>query len=164
MSPTPAADFLARLEVVRGRLRGLAEVGWSDGLTDPDPPTGERWEWGQVWAHTAEFIPYWLDQVASIVAAPGEGPAPFGRTKSDQGRLAAIERDRGAPVSELWSRIDGQIEDLRSTIEDLLEADWERSAAHPTLGTMTVAEIVDEFLVGHLEQHADQLDGLRRAG
>jgi hypothetical protein len=25
---------------------------------------------------------------------------------------------------------------------------------------MTVSEITEEFLVGHLEQHADQLDGL----
>ena len=159
-----AAPFLGRLEIVRDRLRELAEVGWSDGLTEPDPPTGERWEWGQVWAHTAEFIPFWLGQIDQILAAPGDGPAPFGRTKSDQGRIGAIERDRDAPVSELWSRIEGQTDDLRAALDGLSESDWARSASHPTLGTMTMPEIVEEFLVGHLEQHADQLQSLIAAG
>ncbi len=33
--------------------------------------------------------------------------------------------------------------------------------AHPRLGDMPLAQIVEEFVVGHLEEHADQLDLLR---
>jgi hypothetical protein len=31
---------------------------------------------------------------------------------------------------------------------------------HQTLGVVNMPHLVDEFLVGHLEQHAAQLDGL----
>jgi threo-3-hydroxy-L-aspartate ammonia-lyase len=38
--------------------------------------------------------------------------------------------------------------------------DWEVSGLHPARGEMRLSEIVERFLVSHLEEHADQLDGL----
>ncbi len=38
--------------------------------------------------------------------------------------------------------------------------DWQARGMHPTRGAMPVSEIVDRFIVEHLEEHADQLDGL----
>jgi len=35
---------------------------------------------------------------------------------------------------------------------------------HQTLGEMTVAEMIDRFMVAHLEEHADQLDPLTGGG
>ena len=37
------------------------------GLTDPEPGTGERWDAGQVWAHLAEFVGFWLAQASHVV-------------------------------------------------------------------------------------------------
>jgi hypothetical protein len=34
---------------------------------------------------------------------------------------------------------------------------------HPTLGEMTVQRLFERFIVAHLEEHADQLDGLASA-
>jgi hypothetical protein len=38
--------------------------------------------------------------------------------------------------------------------------DWQTCGLHPTLGSMTVAQIVARFLADHLEEHAAQLDEL----
>ena len=66
--------------------------------------SGERWDRGQVWAHLAEFIPYWIAQAGPVLRGQASGePVPFGRTKSDPERIGAIERDRREPVSVLWA-------------------------------------------------------------
>jgi hypothetical protein len=38
--------------------------------------------------------------------------------------------------------------------------DWAARGTHPTLGAMDVPTILDEFLVGHLEEHTAQLEAL----
>jgi hypothetical protein len=158
-------EFLRRLDDVEERLAGDAATPPPTGaLTDADPGSGERWESGQVWAHAAEFIPYWIEQANLVIHAEGEELVPFGRTKSDEGRIAAIERDRSQPVSVLWSDVRYDIEGLRGFVTGLDDHAWSRHGLHPTRGVMTVEELVEEFLVGHLEEHAEQLDELRRPG
>ena len=157
----PAEDFVRRLDSVEERLRIHAARDFpSDALTAPDPPTGERWEAGQVWAHVAEFIPYWMAEAALVIEGGRAQPAPFGRTKSDPCRIAAIERDRSTDRLRLWRRIAGDIASLRGFLLALDASAWTARGLHPTLGEMDLAHIVDEFLVGHLEQHAAQLDQL----
>jgi DinB superfamily len=153
-------QLLVRLEYVIMRLEAHALAPARPGLTEPDQPSGERWEWGQVWAHVAEFIPYWMGEIRSILAGPADEPAPFGRTKTDPDRIAAIERDRGQPVAELWNRMQGHLAGLWNFLDDLPADAWSRQGLHPTLGAMSVSMVADEMLVGHLEQHAAQLDGL----
>jgi hypothetical protein len=157
----PTAELLARLDAVQGRLERHAASPPPAGLTDPDPPTGERWDWGQVWAHLGEFVPYWSAQVRLIVEAEGESPVPFGRTKKDPVRVAAIEADRRRPPAELMARLAAHLEELRGLIRELREQDWKRRGVHSTLGVMEMPAIFQEFLVGHLEAHVEQLDGLR---
>jgi hypothetical protein len=157
----PADELTTRVDAVQRRLEEHAASPASEGLTDPDPPTGERWDWGQVWAHLAEFIPYWCGEVVLIVESESSDPVPFGRTKADPTRIAAIETDRHRPPAELMDRLLGQLDELRRLIRRLTPADWERKGVHSTLGVMEMRAIFREFLVGHLEAHADQLDGLR---
>jgi len=163
MGGATAEAMLQRLDAVEERLRALAAMP-PDSVrgrrTDPDRPTGETWEWGQVWAHLAEFVPYWVEQAQGVIAAYGGEPVPFGRTKADAGRIAAIERDRGVDVAALWSRLESQIGELRAFLTGLPDGAWSAHGLHSTLGVMPLERMVDEFMVGHLEQHADQLDGL----
>ena len=154
---TPAADFATRLDVALARLEAHAEAT-SAGLTPADARTGERWDEGQVWAHLAEFIPYWIVQVGVVLAA--DEPPPFGRTQTDPGRLGAIDRRRTETPEALMATVRGEAVALRDLITQLDAAAWERRGVHPTLGTLTVTQMVEEFLVGHLEQHAAQLDSL----
>ena len=159
---SPGADFANRLDVVEERFREHAARDFPrEARTAPDPPTGERWEAGQVWAHVAEFIPYWLGEAALVIESGAGEPAPFGRTKSDPGRIAAIERDRSTDQGRLWDRAGRDITRLRTFLGELDESAWAARGLHPTLGAMDLAQIVNEFLVGHLEQHATQLDQLQ---
>jgi hypothetical protein len=157
-----SGDLLVRLHAVGERLRTLARAPVPAGLTAADVPSGERWDWGQVWAHLAEFVPYWMGQVRMALDVEEDAPVPFGRVKSDPGRVAAIERDRHRPVAELMERLEGQLQELEDMIGSLSPEEWDRRVAHSTLGDMDMHSAFDEFLVGHLEQHADQLDGLTR--
>jgi len=159
---TTPGEYLARLDAVETRLGAAADAEpHPDALTDADPASGERWDRGQVWAHLAEFIPYWIRQTTPVIhSAPSGGPVRFGRTKSDPERIGAIERDRHEAVSTLWASTKEDIALLRTFLSALEPEQWLAVGLHPTRGPMTVGEINEEFLVGHLEQHADQLESL----
>ncbi len=152
----PADRFQERLQYVAMWLEEHSRRS-VPGLTDPDPKTGEQWEWGQVWAHLAEFVPYWMQQVRRVLRWPGSEPVPFGRVKTDAGRIAAIERDRGVAPKELMKRMHGQLADLGFLLDDISPEGWLKEGIHETLGVMDVRRVVDEFLVGHLEEHEAQL-------
>jgi hypothetical protein len=49
---------------------------------------------------------------------------------------------------------------LRTYLVGLPETQWAARGEHPRLGEMTVAQIVERFIVSHLEEHADQLEKL----
>lgn len=159
-------ELRRRLRAVEARLAAHASAGPLPGLTDPDPGATERWEAGQVWAHLAEFPAYWLAQARLVVAARAEGapePIAFGRTKTDPQRLAAIERDRRTDPGRLLVLVR---EGVSATAAALDAWDAEALAArgrHLTLGEMSVERLLEHFIVAHLEEHADQLDGLADA-
>ena len=158
-------EFIGRLDAVEMRLAGLAVAGPRPGaLTEPDPGSGERWEAGDVWAHMAEFIAYWMHQLRSLIDTRDAEPVSFGRTKHDGARNAAIARDRVQPVTVLWSGIHVDIEALRRFLDQMDTSSWTLRGLHPTIGVMSMPRIVDEFLVGHLEQHAAQLESLQHNG
>jgi hypothetical protein len=150
-----------RLLAAAGRIRAAVPLVPDQALTDPDPDTGERWDRGQVLAHVAEMLPYWVEQ-AELVAAGGQ--ATFGRVRTDAGRVGAIERDRRQDPAGLLDRIDEGVGEVLALLDRLDDAALARTARHQTLGELTVAAIVDRFLVDHLEEHADQLDPGGRAG
>ncbi len=159
----PRDDLLLRLGRVERRLAEHAAQPVPSGLTDPDPDGTERWEAGQVWAHIAEFPAYWLGQLRGVLEGRAGGaaePVPFGRTRTDPGRIAAIERERHTAPAELLRRVTADLAAVRAAVEGLGDADLATRGEHPTLGEMPVRRIVERFIVAHLEEHAAQLDGL----
>jgi hypothetical protein len=160
---TTPQEFVERLDAVAERLERLAARPPGAGLTEPDQPSGEQWEWGQVWAHLAEFPGYWLDQIDRVFALPDTEPVPFGRTRADPHRIEAIERDRWVPPEELMAMVRPQLARLRTATLGFTADQWSAPRfAHPTLGDIDLSRVMQDFLVGHLEAHADQLDSLTR--
>ena len=152
--------LLARLADAERRLAEHAVAPLPPGLTDPDPSTDEQWEAGQVWAHLAEFPGYWLAQAERVIALPTNEPVPFGRVKTDAGRLEAIERDRHTDPAALLERVRSSLAGVNEAARAWPADAWRRHGAHPTRGVMTVRQIVERFIVQHLEEHAEQLDRL----
>ena len=150
-------EWLDRLDAVEERLSSFANGERRGGLTDPDPGGEERWDEGQVWAHIAEFGAYWLAELRRILDAPGTAPVPFGRTKSDPRRIAAIAQNQARPPRAQLDPALVALDELRALLSTMDSHDWSRIGEHPTLKTMDVNKFLDEFLVGHYEQHADQI-------
>ena len=159
MTEAIARGFLGRLDAVQARLSDLAAMAAPAGLTDPDEPSGERWDWGQVWAHLAEFPSYWTAEVRRALRADRTA-GPFGRTKADPVRVRAIERDRTVPPPELMERLRPRLADLRALLTEMSSEEWARTVSHPTLGKLGMERVMEEFLVGHFEAHAAQLHSL----
>jgi hypothetical protein len=165
-SATPAElreAFVRRLDAVLGQLHAHAASGPLAGLTEPDEPGGEQWEQSDVWAHLAEIIGYWVPQVRKVAAEGTSEPAPFGRTKKDAGRVGYITSHRDEPVATHVARLDASASELRALLLDLPDEAWSASGLHETRGVMSMFRIVDEFAVGHLEEHEEQLAGLAAA-
>jgi hypothetical protein len=154
------SGFVARLEASARRLEGLAQHEQPRGLTEPDPGSDERWQALQVWAHMAEFVDYWRAEAESVMAAYDGDAVPFGRTKDDPQRIAAIEVGQREPLLGLAQRTTAAIGEVREWLARLGNAEWNAVGRHPTKGEMDLEAIVEEFIVGHLEEHVAQLDKL----
>ena len=159
-SPTAVA-WIDRLHAVRDRLKQHAKDSAAVGLTEPDAPSGEQWTPGQVWAHVAEFPAYWCAEWRLVLDLQSEGAPPFGRVKSDAGRIAAIAAGRQHLAKHQFRALK---QDL-ALIEDLIrlvdsQDAWSAKGTHSTRGVVDTNQVLEEFIIGHLEQHADQLDDL----
>ena len=161
MTASPAGSAAARLEVTLERIESHASRGLLSGFTPADPATGERWDAGQVLAHVAEFLPYWLGEARRVVeSASVSDPVPFGRTKDDPVRVESIEAGRNdLPNVQMATMHDGAAA-VRRWLSELSDTAWSARGVHPTMGEMNLERIVEVFMVGHLEQHADQLDAI----
>jgi threonine dehydratase len=87
-------------------------------------------------------------------------PIPFGRTRTDPGRLAAIEQERRTDPAELLRRATASLAEASATLGSLPPEAWDARGLHQARGEMRVTDIVERFLLNHLEEHGDQLDGL----
>jgi hypothetical protein len=102
------------------------------------------------------MLGYWPVQIDNILAG-GPKPVPFGRVSTDPERIERIGRDRELPTAELFAHVATEADRLATRIRSLSATDVARRGLHPRLGEMTVGRIVDRFLVGHLEDHVEQL-------
>ena len=154
-------ELLSRLERVEARLtRHAAHAGGMRGLTEADAASGERWEVGQVFAHLAEFGGYWVAEAERVVRTYQGQPISFGRVKTDPQRVGAIERHRGEELATLLGRCRSDIGETRDFIRALSVEAWDARGAHSTRGVMDMGDLLEEFVVGHYEEHCAQLDRL----
>jgi hypothetical protein len=154
---TALSDRLARARAALEAFRPAVDAGdpWPLSAAYGSEPESD---WGpkEVLAHTAEMLGYWPVQIDHILAG-GPEPVPFGRVSTDPERIGRIGRDRELPTAELFARVAAEAGRLAARIRSLSATDSARRGLHPRLGEMTVGRIVDRFLVGHLEDHVEQL-------
>ena len=98
-----------------------------------------------------------------MISLPTNEPVPFGRVKTDAARVDAIERDRNTDPAALLERVRTSLAEVTDAARALPPEAWTRRGMHPARGEMTVHQIFERFIAGHLEEHADQLDSLGNA-
>jgi len=131
---------------------------------------GPESEWGprEVLAHVGEMVPYWLGEIELIVDAgidasrvqSGTEAPGFGRLEDDPIRVQIIGRDRRFPGRELLGRIEVEARRAAARFRDLDGVESGYLGRHVTRGDLSVADIAERLLVGHLEGHVGQLRDL----
>ncbi|MBI2762290.1 MAG: hypothetical protein HYX54_00815 [Chloroflexi bacterium] len=158
MTPDPQASRLdaAIASVLALRPRTEAAGSWALAElygTEPEASWGPP----EVLAHLEEMLPFWLGEVERILDGPGDDPVPFGRVASDVVRIGIIGRDRTLPLRELFARVGAAGARLSARMLELDSPELARVGLHPRLGELTVAQLLDQFVVSHTEEHVVQL-------
>jgi hypothetical protein len=166
---TTPTELAARLRAAAADLAALEPATVEAGPWPLAPvfDTSDEAEWGppEILAHVDEMLPYWLGEARRILDGAADAPVPFGRTATDDVRLALIARDRTVPLSELFDRAAASADRVADRIEALSPADLARLGLHPVRGPFAVGDLLERFLVAHLEEHARQLgEALDRSG
>jgi DinB superfamily len=153
------ATLYAQVERMRTARDNLVRARSRVELSAPPPeelPRRREWVGREVLAHIDEMLPYWLGEIERVLAGSIE-PVPFGRPPSDLIRMLTVDRDRTLPVSELYARLDNSLERVLRRLLELDERQVARRGLHKQRGEMTVRQIVDVMLAGHLEDHCKQM-------
>ena len=151
-------SWLQRIDAVEARLR--AQVERVGGKTGANPRTGETWERGQVWGHLAEFIAFWTEQAGDVIDEYRGEPVAYGRKGDNSARSAAIESGLEMPIETLWEEVRSDLAQLRNFL-DALPENWSSAVGRrDSQEEVRVEDIIERSLIGHLEEHAAQLDAI----
>lgn len=150
---SPCEAWAERLETAADRLTAL--------LTEPNAAARLRvregdddWSAAQVLGHVVEMLPYWTHQCQRLMAAAE--PPSFGRSIDSPSRLAGPARGASADTGYLLTELRREAAAGAAFIRRLAPDDLTRQGHHPRRGLMTVADIVESFVVGHIEEHLAQ--------
>ena len=124
-----------------------------------EPQPGE-WPVMSTLAHLQELLPYWAHQAEGVVKSPDQ---PFGRTHSDPARIGAVEEHGHDSLDAMVKRIRVSLDECLAILRLLPASGWGVVGHSPSRGTMTVEQIVDAFLVRHVEEHAAQTQATLQA-
>ena len=117
-----------------------------------EPGPGE-WPVMSTLAHVSELLPYWAHQAENVARSPGMA---FGRSHDDPRRIGAIEQHGRDSLEAIVARIRAGLDECLETLRSMPAHAWSATGQHPTRGTMTVEELVDAFLVNHIDEHTAQ--------
>jgi hypothetical protein len=118
-------------------------------------PGKEEWSAMQTLGHMTEMIPYWLAHCRTLIAATG-APPEFGRTHGSPERLAGVAQGASSRPDVLLARLQGEVRSAAAAIRKLSPAERAKRGVRIGGGEMTVADVVEKFIVGHAEEHLGQ--------
>ena len=125
-------------------------------------PGESEWSAMQTLGHMTEMIPYWLHHCRVLIAATGEVPT-FGRTPGSPERLAGVARGAAAQPDEMLAQLQDEVRRAAGTIRSLSMAERSKRGINPERGEMSVADVIESFIVGHAEEHLAQVEGALRS-
>jgi uncharacterized damage-inducible protein DinB len=119
-------------------------------------PAADAWSAAEILAHLVEMLPYWAEQARAVAARSQDGE-PFGRTHDDPERIAAVRQHARDDLRELAAGVRASLERATVVLCAIPAHGWQRTGRHARRGEMSVAQIIEQFLVEHAEEHAQQL-------
>ena len=119
-------------------------------------PGQDAWSAMQTLGHVTEMIPYWLNHCRVLIATTG-APPRFGRTPGSPERIAGVAHGASAEPEVLLARLEEEVRSAAGAIRKLSEAERRKRGISGERGEMTVAEILESFIVSHAEEHLAQV-------
>lgn len=125
--------------------------------TDPlyEAPAPGEWTIMENLAHICELMPYWADEIAGLVAAPGQN---FGRTMQHEGRLQAIHEHSSDTLAQIQVALPDSYAHLDHVLQQLHDHDLELVGQHSKFGERPLAWFIQEFVTDHLANHVTQIN------
>lgn len=141
-------DYAALNELIDGPLARL----------DPqklyEVPAENEWTIMQNLAHVAEFMPYWANEVAKLVANPGQN---FGRVMTDERRLKFISDHENDTLPQIQSLLPTSYARLEEVLSTLKDSDLELTGVHIRYGEKSLDWFIEDFVTKHMSDHVVQL-------
>ena len=151
----PAEAQTQRLERVYEQLATLLRQ--LDVMQPLRKPTSEaEWSAMQILGHLIEMIPYWLRQCRVLIATTA-APPRFGRSLDAPERLDGVERGASGNPQEMLELLQEEIHTALRVIRGMAPAEREKKGIHIRRGEMSVADILEVFIVSHAEDHVEQV-------
>jgi uncharacterized damage-inducible protein DinB len=124
-------------------------------------PGENEWSAMQTLGHMTEMIPYWLNHCRVLIAATGQPPT-FGRTPGSPERLDGVARGATAEPDVLLGQLQEEVRAAAATIRRLSVAERGKRGISGK-DQMTVADVLERFIVGHAEEHLAQVQAALRS-
>jgi septum formation topological specificity factor MinE len=115
-----------------------------------------EWSPMQILGHMVEMIPYWLGHFREVMATAGELPK-LGRSQDAPERLEGAERGAEGYPDKMLEQLREEILAAVSTFRSMSPSQREKKGVHTTRGEMTLAAMIDVFVVSHAEDHLEQI-------
>jgi uncharacterized damage-inducible protein DinB len=125
-------------------------------------PGENEWSAMQTLGHMTEMIPYWLNHCRVLITATGELPT-FGRTPGSPERLAGVAHGAAAQPDVLLTQLQDEVRAAAGTIRKLSIPERSKRGMYPGRGEMTVADVLESFIVSHAEEHLGQVQTALRS-
>jgi uncharacterized damage-inducible protein DinB len=148
-------DLMAKMRC----LPAAVETAVKD-LTDAQLNTPYReggWTVGQVVHHLADSHLNGFVRMKLMLTEAGPVLKPY-----DQDAWATLSDAAAMPIESSLLILRGLHERWVALLESLPEASWKRSALHPEVGVVTLADLLADY-ARHGEQHVGQVMNLRAA-
>ena len=117
-------------------------------------PAENEWTIMQNLAHVAEFMPYWSNEIAKLVANPGQN---FGRVMTDERRLKFIRDHENDTLPQIKSLLPASYARLEEVLSTLKDRDLELTAIHVRYGEKSLDWFIEDFVTKHMSDHVVQL-------
>jgi uncharacterized damage-inducible protein DinB len=124
-------------------------------------PGESEWSAMQTLGHVTEMIPYWLSHCRTLMAATG-APPEFGRTPGSPERLAGVAHGAASDPNALLDQLRREVHAAASAIRGLSPAERSKRGRNRERGEMTVADVIESFIVHHAEEHVGQVQAALR--
>lgn len=118
-----------------------------------------EWSAMSVLGHMVEMIPYWLKQIHRVVVSVGDPPR-LGRPLDSPDRLEGPKRGEEGYPDKMLEELRAQVHLAVTTFRSMSPSQREKRGLHTTRGEMSVAEMIETFVVGHAEEHLDQIKAI----